>query len=220
MGHQRQLLLAVEGDEIPDRPLRSEEPPEPFVGKDALDEVVAQLRIREATLLLDGKVQESFDERCGEQAPSRWLGRACLTVHEHTVHAARRRVLLQDVAAQVLVAQFVHTPLGVALHRGGVIGVAGGRPETDLSSALLEPDGLARRRHPHLDLRTDRHPLNVMTEDVREPGVAFVTSVETDRRAEQARRHADPDAGPGKFLSPGRSLPLAGFRYAGHCCWT
>ena len=85
-----------------------------------------------ARLLLDREEREPFHERAREQAraPAHWSPAGA--VYPHTLHAAARRVLLEDVAAQIPPGELRDAGAGVASHGVGVVGIhmsndAGGR---------------------------------------------------------------------------------------------
>ena len=63
--------------------------------------------------------------------------------------------------------------------------------EAKPTSVADDPDRLPRDAESDLDLRADGHETHEATEDVREKGLAFVSSVVSHALAEQARGYAD-----------------------------
>src|SRR5262249_49324959 len=86
-----------------------------------------------------------------------------------------------------------------------------GRHQRDAPCAdAHELHRLARRAEAGLDLWTDRHPLDVRTEDVHEVRVTLVPAVPAHAVPEQARR--DPDA------RPLAHRPILSRKYNGRSC--
>ena len=67
------------------------------------------------------------------------------------------------------------------------------RDELGAVGASYQAQRVAGDAEPELDLRADRHPLDVATEGVAQEIVAFVLPVEAHLVAEEAGGDADPD---------------------------
>jgi hypothetical protein len=105
MRQQQQLVLGMKADQIAHGPPRREQPAQPPVGKHPLDEVVAEARIGEPALFLDGQVRIRVDECCSEHSAAAAIRRAVTVVDLHPLQPTARRVLLEDEAREIFIAQ-------------------------------------------------------------------------------------------------------------------
>lgn len=138
-------------------------------------------------------MREGREQRLREDADAGLRRRTFAAVHLDPRHAATRRVFLQHVAAQILVAERDHLVCGVRGHRVSVIDAGLDRQQPDSSALVDQPNRFARRAHARLDLGADLHPFDERAEHGSEKGIAFVPAVVADLVAEEARGHADPD---------------------------
>jgi hypothetical protein len=75
--------------------------------------------------------------------------------------------------------------------------------QMNLAVVAFEPQTLARRAEPQLELRADRYEFDEATELFDQKGVAFVTPVEADFLPEQTGRDAHPQRRPRGRLTCG-----------------
>ena len=193
---KRHLVRRVETDECTRLPVSSEEIGEPAIGKHPLDEILAKARVGEAALFFDRKRTKPVLQRRGKQPTPRPIGHAGRRVDFNAFHAAARRILLQNIAGQVLGGQILYAPGRPAIH---AIGVVDGRPRRDNAELVARPvraneaERLARGSHADFDFRADRNPLDVWTEDLRKERVALVPAIESNLLSEEAGGNADSD---------------------------
>src|SRR5450631_2785009 len=102
MRQEHELVRRMKADEVADRPPFLEQIAQPAIGDHALDEILTHPRIAEASLLLDRQVREAGEQRLREEADADPPTRLLASVDLDAVHAAAGRVLLQDVAAEIL----------------------------------------------------------------------------------------------------------------------
>ena len=128
---------------------------------------------------------------------------AARAVHLDPLHPAARRILLQHVAAQVLVGELLDAAARPARHRRRCdrsrVRVVIMRTA---SVVAHEPQRLARRAHADLDLRAHPDPLHERSERIGEEAIALVAAVEAHLVAEQACGDADADRRLGAIGSP------------------
>ena len=193
VGHEQQLLAGLEIDEVADLPAALEQAREPIVGEDADDEALAQARVVQSAFFLDGQQRQQRHEGVGEQAAIRGRRHARLGVGLDARHAAARRVLLEDVAAQSQLAKLTGAPLCVLAHRRGVVDAACRGDHADAVARAHQAQRLARHAEPDVELGTHRHEAEVAAEHVGDVVVMLVPAVEADFLAEQAGRDTDGD---------------------------
>ena len=98
MGHQRELVSGVEPHDVTHRPPCGKQRGEPTIGKDALDEVLAQPRIVEPPFFFDRQQGKAPDQGVGKQPASGLHRHPGGAVHLDALEAAGGRVLLQHEA--------------------------------------------------------------------------------------------------------------------------
>ena len=181
---QLQLVPGVEGHQVPRRPRRGEQRPQPRRGEDPLAERLAQPGVVQPPLVLDGQQRERGQHPVGVQPAPVVAGRdTVLAVPRDGPDAAARRLGLEHVPVQPSAGQ------GQGRHR---LRVVGGAAPVDQPPVRGQPDRLARRPQPDGYFRAVRHPVDVGAEFVGEEPVPFVPAVEPDLLAEQAARYAHP----------------------------
>jgi hypothetical protein len=94
MGQQLELVGGVEGDHAVARPAPTEEISKTPIGEYAFDEVLAQLCIVEAPLVLDGEIRVRLHQSRRIKAPPLSRRHALFLVDLHAGHSTARRVLL------------------------------------------------------------------------------------------------------------------------------
>jgi low affinity Fe/Cu permease len=194
----------MEGHEIGGRPSGPEQAPQPLEGEDPFDEILPQPRIGEAAFFLDGQRRHPGNQRGREQSPAGAFGHPATGIDLHTLHPTARRVLLENIAAQVLGAEGVGAPIGVACELLGDVGAALHQDQRDASRidrlapaarrrvGRHEAHRFPRRAEAGLHLRAHRHPFDVRTEHLDEERITLVPCVVADRFPEQTCRDADP----------------------------
>ena len=90
MRHQNQLVRRVKTDERAGSPRATEEPAKSRVRKHALDEVIAQPRIRQAAFFFHGQLGEALDEPGGEEPSAGSRRHAAAAVNLDARQAAAR----------------------------------------------------------------------------------------------------------------------------------
>lgn len=183
----------MESDEVGGCPTPREQSLDPTVGEQALDEVLAELRVFESPLLFDRQQREPFHQRRGEEAAPIALRASIVEVDRHSFHAAGRRAFLEDVAAKIEVDELRHFSPCEGAHRLRVITPALHTDEPGLVRLAAQLDRLARDPEPELDLGAHRHESNVGRERIGQERVALVAAVMTDTLPEQTGRDADED---------------------------
>ena len=198
VGHQRELVCGVEGDDGPDGPTAGEQCDQSLVGKHAFDEVLAQPRVAESPFFLDRQVRQPCHQRLREQAAPGTLAGPFRRVDLHPFHAAAGRVLLQHKAAQPGTRQFLGARRRVRHEPLGDVGLLLVQQEGDLGRVVAfaalahlrlgehQPHRLAWGAEAGFHLWADRHPLDVFPEGFHQERIPLMTGIEADGLAEQA----------------------------------
>jgi hypothetical protein len=202
--HELQGVGGVEGRDAAECPAPPEERAQAAIPEDPLEEVLAPVWVRQATLLLHREMGKGLQQGLGEQAAR---GRAAPA--DGHAQAAARRVLLEHVSAEIELAQRSHAPRRVAAQRGGAIAAALRGDQAHRPADPAQVHRLARHAEPGLDLGADGHPLDVTAEGLEQDGVALVPAVEPHRLAEQAGGDADAQRR-GRRQAPHGSLTRGG----------
>src|SRR4029077_367831 len=186
------LVEAHQGGARPPLPLRRAPA---VMDEDPGDEVLAQTRIVQPPLLLDREIGQARRQRRGEEAAPLLRGGAGSGIDLDPLQAAARRILLEHIAVELHPGQRLGPPPGPFAHRSGIILSRARHDEAHLAAPPLQPDRRPRGAHPQLHLGTDRHPVDVASEDVGEEGVPLVAAVVAHLLAQQAGGDADADSG-------------------------
>jgi len=195
MRHQLELVGGVEGDDVAQPPGALEQIAQAAVGEHALDEVLAQRRIVQPPLFLDRQPGHGFEQRLGEESAAVAHGRSAGAVHPYALHPTARRVLLQHVAAEILLLELLDAAPDVGSHRPGVVAAGLVLEHAEVFSVPHQPHGRPRHAHSHLELRADGQPLDEAPELGHQEVITLVASVPAHGLAEQAGRDADADPG-------------------------
>ena len=185
-------MRGVEGDQRLLRPRAVEQRAQPIVREHALDEVLAQHGIGETSFFFDrerGKLLLQ-DRGIGPDAGAR---RRAAVVHLHALHAATRRVLLQDIPAQTSGLELRGASVRVGAHCVGVIDPGPRRDHPRIAADVHQAKRLARNPEPYLHFGAHAHPFDAGRQDFGEERIALVTAVEPDLVPQQAGRNADPE---------------------------
>ena len=166
------------------RPVLDEETPA-VMGEHPLDEVLAETRIVQATVLLDGEEGEPVGEHAREHAPADALGGTALAVDPHAEEPARRRALLEDVAVEPLRGELVESLVAPRPHLVGVIDRAVAAHEPRVLDVTDQPDRRPGDGHPDLDLRAHGDPCHPAAEGLDQEPVPAVAPRGTHVLAEQ-----------------------------------
>ena len=193
MRHDLELVRGVEGDHVARTPAPREERLQTPVGEDALDEVLPQWRVAQASFLFDRQFGIRGAQRAGEQADPVATNGSVRRGAAHALHPAARRVLLEDVAAQVERCELAYPTRREASEPRRTVDATARLAQAGTSVRSLVQ--LQRRPwdgHPRFDLGTHGNPLDVLGERAGQETVAFVPTVEANLAAEQAGRNAEP----------------------------
>src|SRR6187399_2939556 len=129
MGEQLQLVLRMKPDEITGSPPAAEEPTHTLIREYPLDEVFAQRRIVEASLVLDWEVRQPLQQRLRKEAPAGPRLRRS-AIHAHARQPATRRVFLEDVTGEIGGHQVAYPTTRVTSHVLGPVSAAGDADQT------------------------------------------------------------------------------------------
>src|SRR6185369_9653628 len=144
----------------------------------------------EPPLLFDGQQRKPFHQRRGEEAAPVTLLASVVEVDRDSLHAARRRAFLEDVAAKIEVNELRYLAPREGTHRLRVISPALHADQPRLIRLSAQLDRFARDPEPELDLGAYRHEPNVRRKRIRQESVAFVAAVMADTLPEQTCRDA------------------------------
>jgi hypothetical protein len=151
---QREPVRRVEGDEIRRAPAPGEQRAHAAVCEQLLDEVLAQPRVAQTTILFDGEQRQRVDERACEQAAAVAIRGAALARGQdpHALHTATRGVLLEHVTREVELGDAVRR---VCAHLRGVVRSRSRFAQRDAVARAHQPHRGARDTEADLHLRAD-----------------------------------------------------------------
>ena len=147
----------------------------------------------QAAILFHRQEREVLHEGPGEEADPTLVRHAVAVIELDPLHAARRRLGLEDETAQLLLLQLRTRFCGPGQHACGDILPRTGEDQVRAIILLDQAQGLPRRRQPHLHLGADRHVIDVFTEGVAQEAVELMAAVITHHFAEQAAADSQAD---------------------------
>jgi len=195
--HQSQLVRGMKRHQRAGGPSGAavgEQRAQPMVREHPLDEVLAQIRIVQPTLLFDRQIGQAADQRLGEQAAPIAHRHPRASIDAHPFHPATRRILLQHVAREIFALQRCRAAPGIRIHRFGQVGAAFVRDHPRRAALPADqPQALARDGEADIDLGADRDELDEAAERAGQEIAALVAAVEAHLLPQQTGGNANPD---------------------------
>ena len=210
-------MRGVKTDQCANRPASCKEILQPTIGEDSLDEVLTQPWIRQPAFFLDRQAWKPLEERGRKQSTALPLGHPCGAEDFDPLHSAAGRVLLEDVAAEILARQLLEAPVRPGVHVVGVIDARARRDHPETARGSHEPERFAGRTKSQLDLGADGNPVDEGTKNVGQEAVALVPAVKAHLLTKEAGRDADPEPWRVLHASAINSIAFPGFDPGSRC---
>ena len=196
MRHQQQLVRAVEADQRCAARAAHHLFPPALEREHAFDEVLPDVGVVEAPLLLHGKRGKVLHEGPGEHPDSFPDGHAALRVHLHPHESAAGGVLLEDEAAQVFGLQFPHAALRPAGHQVGAVLVSTHGHQARALGVADQSHRFPGHAQTGLGLGAYRHVLHEPAEFSHQELIEPVAAVVAHGPSQEAGAHSQADRRP------------------------
>jgi hypothetical protein len=196
MGEDHEFVLRVKPHQSAAAPSASTKAiPPSLYDENALDEVRAELRIMEASVILNRDEREMVHKGPGKKPLTcrRWCALSLNAVDPHPLYAAARRFPLKDKTAQVRPFQFPHLTACPAEHTLCMILLAARGDELGGMGITYQAEGLPGDAEPAPHLRADGVVPGKPPQLIGEPWIQFVPAVPADLLPEQTGADSQTD---------------------------